>query len=324
MKSMKSSCKGIKSMLLIAFLAISFSSTVFAAPPPAALIAKQIGTIPANTKITGVTGDDDGNVYAIVSNGTIIYKIAPDETTTVWASGLQQVFNANDLQYADGYIYSNKYTKKLYRSPLSNPTAETTQGTLPSGIYYPVAYYNNKIYTCVWINQGSFVYASSIYEIDIATGSTSLYLDGSDGVPAKVMGMTFGSNGHLYVTTYNGGEVYEYDGSSFSLKLTGLGIVNDIEQDSDGKFYVAVKNVGVKRYNSDFTFDTDLPEGTAINDWRLGLTQGKIVFAKHNTNQVYILEPPVEDIPISLWAIVIGLGLIGIYTFFKSRKRVTA
>lgn len=51
--------------------------------------ATRFGSIPEGVQLSGVAGDDAGNIFAIRSDGTEIFKIAPDGTTTSWKSGLQ-------------------------------------------------------------------------------------------------------------------------------------------------------------------------------------------------------------------------------------------
>jgi len=252
--------------------------------------AQLFGSIPASESITGITSDGAGNIYAVTSNCARIYKIEPDETTTLWASGLQSAFNANDLQFADGYIYCAKYSNGLYRVPITNPASETSQGTL-SGVLWALAYYNNNMYVAA----GPIFGSPSIYEVDIATGTTTLYLQPSDGLPPRISGMTFSSDGKLYLADNNGKNIHEFVGSTgsatSSIVLSGFsGNTTDIEQDASGNFYVAVKNEGIKKYNSSFVYDSDLPGGTAINDWNLATSLGEIVFSKNNSNDVYILS----------------------------------
>src|SRR5674476_560076 len=50
--------------------------------------ATLIGNIPSGITVAGVAGDDNGNIYAITVDGTSIYKIASDGTTTLWRTGL--------------------------------------------------------------------------------------------------------------------------------------------------------------------------------------------------------------------------------------------
>jgi len=96
---------------------LTFSSAVSAT-------AQSFGGIPSGTLITGTAGDDDGNTYAIKSNGTTIFKIAADGTTTTWKSGLRNGI-VNSLLLANGYLYiprnSNNYS--ITRVSLTNPLA---------------------------------------------------------------------------------------------------------------------------------------------------------------------------------------------------------
>lgn len=260
--------------------------------PESSTTATLVGNIPSSVSITGVSGDDTGNIYAINSKGTTIYKITADGTTTEWATGLYSVYNTNDLQIAGGNIYSTKYSKNVYRTPLSNSSYEETWGSYSSGsIFLGLAYKDNYVYVSASVYPGGFpiTYLPKIYQVDLSTGITVEYLTETNGIPTNPTGITFGNDGNLYITSGTEGKVYKYDGVSSLVTevLTGLGTVNDIEQDASGSFYVAVKNEGVRKYTSDFSSYTSLPEGTSINDWRLGLVDGDLVYLKYNTNEIY-------------------------------------
>ena len=260
--------------------------------PGGSATATQIGSIPANVKINGVAGDDAGNIYAITSNGTTIYRITADGTTTVWASGLVSAFNVNDFHIANGYIYMAKYTKGVYRISLDDPMSEVSWGgSFPYGAF-ALANKDDSIYVSTEYKLSFFDPSTpEVYKIDTLTEARESYLSTTVGLPEQPpIGMTFGSDGNLYVATNTNGKILKYDGTSFTEVLTGLGTVTDIEQDASGSFYVAIKNVGIRKYTNDFLSYVVLSGGTAINDWRLGTASGSLIYVKYGTNEVYMIQ----------------------------------
>src|SRR5664279_2478823 len=83
--------------------------------------ASLFGNIPYGIGIGGVAGDSNGNIFAITQDGTTIYQILPDGTTTTWKTGLPYG-SVYALDICDGYIYIPRYsenTNSLTRIPLS-------------------------------------------------------------------------------------------------------------------------------------------------------------------------------------------------------------
>jgi len=271
--------------------------------PSSSATATQIGNIPAGVKINGVSGDNEGNIYAITSKGDVIYKITDDGTTTVWASGLSNNYNVYDFQVAGGYIYFTKYTKDVYRIALDDPAAGETAWGGGSFNFGPaaLAHKNDSIYVSTDLKALIFDAGDPwIIKIDTLNGSRENYLSTAGELDANdqpALGMTFSSDGKLYMVTNTAKSIVKYDGVSFSTVLSGFsGNITDIEQDASGNFYVAIKKVGVRKYTNDFSSYVDLPGGTTINDWRLGLVKGSIVYLKYGTNEIYRFETQAKAI----------------------------
>ncbi|NGM63609.1 hypothetical protein G5B30_16995, partial [Sphingobacterium sp. SGG-5] len=247
--------------------------------------AVAFGNIPAGKGIGGVAGDDAGNIYAITSNGTEIYKIATDGTTSLWKSGLQggSVFS---LHVADGYIYIPRYyssTSSITRIPLSDPSAAE------------VGFANNPYGAMSLADHGDWIYAADlggtkIFRVHKVTNAKEDILT---GLPFSPFGLTFGTDDKLYIATWVSRSIVRHDGgSSFTPVVSGLPYnVTSIRQDDQGNFYVSMEYGGVRKYSADFSTYTTVSQTANDNVWGLSLTSGVgLVYAKFSTNQVYRLQ----------------------------------
>lgn len=258
--------------------------------------ASLFGNIPAGKSLSGVAGDTEGNTYSITSNGTEIYKIAADGTTTLWKSGLisGEVYA---LHIANGYIYIPRYrnnNQSITRIPLSNSSAaEETFATLTGGAL-SLTDKDGWIYAADWNN-------AKISRINEATKENQLLLSSTNGVPYNgPFGLTFGDDGNLYIATWHNRSIIRYDGTKLltgspgtpTTLLSGLpNSVSSIRQDRNGNFYLSMYNSGVRKYTSDFSSFQVVSLSATDDIWSLSLTaSGALVYSKFNTNEVYRLQ----------------------------------
>ncbi|MRT93835.1 cadherin domain-containing protein [Ancylomarina sp. 16SWW S1-10-2] len=250
--------------------------------------ASVFGDIPEGVSISGVAGDDEGNIYAITSNGTTIYKIAPDGNTTLWRDDLisGQVYA---LHIANGYLYIPRYgnsSQSITRLPLNNSSAtEETFASIAGGAL-SLTDKDGWIYAADWNS-------ATISRINEDSKAVELLLDSSDGVPSSgPFGLTFDQDDNLYIATWTNKSILKYDGSSITTVLSGLpNNVSSIRQDKRGNFYLSMSSGGVRKYTQNFSSYEDVSLLTNDNIWSLSFTSsGALVYAKFGTNEVYRLQ----------------------------------
>jgi len=251
-------------------------------------IAKSIGNIPAEVQIIGVTEDNAGNTYAITFNGTTIYKITPDGTTTIWKSGLiaGEVY---ELHVANGYIYIPRYAddvNSITRIPLNNPDAvEENFASLTSG-------------ALALTDHGGWIYASDfssrkIVRINETTKATETILTSADGVPSNgPFGLSFDNNGNLLIATHRNNSVIKYNGSSLTPVLESLPhAVTSVKVDKQGNYYVALEDGGLRKYKPNLSSFESVSLNADDNVWGLSMTEtGAITYSILYTNLVYRIE----------------------------------
>ncbi|MFA5328893.1 MAG: MBG domain-containing protein, partial [Prolixibacteraceae bacterium] len=248
--------------------------------------ASLFGNIPTGTLISGVAGDNDGNIFGITQNGTTIYKISPDGTTTTWKSGLPSG-NVYALHICDGYIYIPRYldgTNSIYRVPLNDAsaTAESMGGTSSDG-------------ALSLTDRGNYIYATGIsrreiYKIDKTSKVSTLFLTTKIG--SYPFGITFDLSGNLFIASWSYNEILKYDGTQTTTILTGLNnSPSSIRTDKDGNFYISGNSGGVRKYKPDFSSYVNVSNTATDNVWSLSFTtNGSLVYAIFSTNQVYRLQ----------------------------------
>ncbi|PKQ63530.1 hypothetical protein BZG02_09150 [Labilibaculum filiforme] len=250
--------------------------------------ASSFGDIPEGVSISGVAGDDEGNIYAITNNGTTIYKITPDGNTTLWRNDLisGQVYA---LHIANGYLYIPRYgnsSQSITRLPLDNSSAiEETIASIAGGAL-SLTDKDGWIYAADWNS-------ATISRINEDSKAVELLLDSSDGVPSGgPFGLTFDQDDNLYIATWSKKSILKYDGSSITTVLSGLpNNVSSIRQDKRGNFYLSMSSGGVRKYTQDFSSYEDVSLLTNDNIWSLSFTSsGALVYAKFGTNEVYRLQ----------------------------------
>ncbi|MEB2782957.1 MBG domain-containing protein, partial [Algoriphagus sp. C2-6-M1] len=250
--------------------------------------ATQFGNVPGGVQLSGAAGDNDGNIYAIRSNGTEIFKIQSDGTTTSWKSGMISgtVFA---LHIVNGYIYIPRHSnavESITRVPLNDPSAAEEVFHSRSGGALSLT------------DKDGFIYAanfsgSEILKINESTKAVELVLNSTDGIPLYgPFGLTFDAVGNLYIATWTNRSILKYDGSTVSTALSGLpNHVSSIRVDKNGNFYLSMRSAGVRKYTSDFSSFQVVSLSATDNIYSLSLTSsGALVYAKYNTNEVFRLQ----------------------------------
>ena len=250
--------------------------------------ATQFGEIPSGAYLSGVAGDDEGNIYAITQNGTTIYKITADGTTSLWRSGLMSG-NVYALHISNGYIYIPRYynaTNSITRIPLNSPSATEEVFASISGGALSLTDKDGWIYAANYPMR-------EIYRVNEATKQYEVVLPSSAGLPySGPFGVTFDPDDNLYIATWSNRSILKYDGTSLTTVLSGLpNSVSSIKQDDNGNFYLSMSGGGVRKYTSDFSSFEVVSESATDNIWSLSFTAaGALVYAKFNTNEVYRLQ----------------------------------
>ncbi len=248
--------------------------------------ATKVCEIPPGINISGVAGDEEGNIYAIRQDGTEILKIQADGTTTSWKSGLAGG-SVYALHIANGYIYIPRFynsTNSITRVPLNNPSAPEELFLARSGGAISLT------------DKDGFIYAanldgSEILKINESTKNVEVILSYTDGLRYP-FGLTFDKNEDLYITTWSGRSIQKYDGESLSTVLSALpNNVTSIITDEPGNFYLSMNGGGVRKYTSDFTSFEVVSQKATDNIWSLSFTSGgALVYAKFGNNEVYRLQ----------------------------------
>ncbi len=246
--------------------------------------AEAFGDIPPGKSIKGVAGDDQGNTYATTPNGSEIYKIAPDGTTTLWKSSSYggDIFA---LHIADGYMYIPRLGNSSYsitRVPLADPAS-------PEEIFAT----NDNGATSL-TDHGDSIYVADfdgnkIYRVHKTTKEKDDVLTGLHGGP---FGLTFGADGDLYIAMRNGRSIMRYNGTTLTEVLTELPSPGgSIRQDKQGNFYISMAGGGVRKYKADFTSFVSVSETDIDQVVSLSLTpNGYLVYSLYDTNQIYRLQ----------------------------------
>ena len=247
--------------------------------------ASLFGNIPPGVSIGGVAGDINGNIFAITYDGTTIYQILPDGTTSIWRSGL--IYGSvYALHICDGYIYIPRYstsTNSITRIPLSNPAATEETFATTSGGILSLTDNGNYIYAADYIT-------GEIYKIDKTTKVKQVLLNTSNGLSGP-FGLVFDAAGNLYMANHNGGTILKYNGSTVTAALSGLSYPSSIRTDKDGNFYVSLYGGGVRKYKSDFSSYVVVSNSATDYVYSLSFTaNGSLVYSIFGTNQVYRLQ----------------------------------
>jgi len=269
----------------------SLATTITAPTLPAWLtlsagVAKSIGNIPAGEQIRGVTGDNEGNTYAMSSS--TIYKITPDGTTTVWRSGLITGL-VNNLLIVNGYMYiprEGDAVNSLTRIPIANPNSTEELFVTLIGGAHSLTYKDGWIYASIY-NQAKIV------RIKESTRAIEDVLTSADGIPTYgPLGLSFDQNGNLFIATYDNNSILKYNGSTLTPVLSNLSDQTiSVKVDVQGNFFVGLRGGGLRKYKPDFS-SYDLVSLNANDDvWAVSMTEtAAITYSILNTNLVYRID----------------------------------
>ncbi|WP_175526560.1 MBG domain-containing protein, partial [Rhodonellum ikkaensis] len=246
--------------------------------------ASLAGTVPNGVRLRGAAADNDGNIYTIRTDGTQIFKITPDGTSTSWRSGI--FGNVFSLHIANGYLYisrNNNFSNAITRVPLNNPSAEEEVFLSRSGGVISL------------IDKDGFIYAanypsSEILKINETTKEVSVVL--SDLFSNSPFGLTIDNDNNLFFAAFEMNSILKYDGIELITVLSDLPKgPTSIKTDDSGNFYISMDNGGIRKYSSDFSSFEVVSMGASDNIWSLSLSSsGLLVYAKVNTNEVYRLQ----------------------------------
>lgn len=244
------------------------------------------GNIPAGVSLSGVAGDEQGNLYAITRDGTEIFIIAPDGTTASWKTGLISG-SIYGLHISNGYLYIPRHSNSsnsITRVPLNDPNrAEEIFASLPGG-------------ALSLTDKDGFIYASDysngmIYKIEESSKTASVFI--GDGLPTiGPFGLSFDGKGNLFIATFGHSSIMRYDGTNLTTVLSGLPhSVSSVCLDGMGNFYISMSGGGIRKYNSNFSSYSYVSPGVTDNVWSLSFTShGAIVYSKFGSNEVYRLQ----------------------------------
>ncbi|MDO9552978.1 MBG domain-containing protein, partial [Rhodonellum sp.] len=246
--------------------------------------ASLAGTVPDGVRLRGAAADNDGNIYTIRTDGTQIFKITPDGTSTSWRSGI--FGNVFSLHIANGYLYisrNNNFSNAITRVPLNNPSAEEEVFLSRSGGVISL------------IDKDGFIYAanypsSEILKINETTKEVSVVL--SDLFSNSPFGLTIDNDNNLFFAAFEMNSILKYDGIELITVLSDLPKgPTSIKTDDSGNFYISMDNGGIRKYSSDFSSFEVVSMSASDNIWSLSLSSsGLLVYAKVNTNEVYRLQ----------------------------------
>ncbi|MBC7915129.1 MAG: Ig-like domain-containing protein, partial [Pyrinomonadaceae bacterium] len=260
----------------------------------------------AITQPIGVTADNNGNTYATTYSGPVgtpIYKIAPDGTTTAWAT--RQAGNPYSMAVHNGYLYLSYYTNntpgssfsKITKIDLNNPAAgESVVVTFPTnGACIGITFYQGDLYVAMYSTR-------TIAKVNLANGTYSTFVS---NISSNPWGLGFDSTGKLYIATYSGASIQKWDGSTLTTVLSGIGNASDIKFDNSGYLYISSAGGGVRKYKADLSSYTQVVPTSVGAVYGMTLTtNGTLVFslfsqntcARIQTGAVLTGTPAISDI----------------------------
>jgi gliding motility-associated-like protein len=223
--------------------------------------ATVLTTFQAEDAVLGLTGDASGNNFAITGDGTRIFKILPDGSYTLWASGLAPKLSYsmaldNDYLYIGVFNGEHSITRISIDNPGAGEEVVLTRTELGGGVI--------KL-----LSNGDFLFASvmeqestpaGLFKINKLTKEVENYLPGE-----SALGFMFDENGDFYFSRYNiGGEsslgdigIVKYSGGTKEVVLLSThyyDIPVSIEKDKNGFWYVSyIMGGGIRKYEPDFS-----------------------------------------------------------------------
>jgi gliding motility-associated-like protein len=238
---------------------------------------------------SGIAVDTDGNTYAVQmeTNGSFIHKIAANGTTnTKWAAVDNGTIYA--MKVDGGYLYVSYFsnsvtaTSCIKKISLTNPAAE------PTMVYNAESQY--RLMSLVF--RGGFIYSADfgqdqILKIDPTNGTSTVYV--TTDTP---FGLSFNSNGKLYISSYHSNTISTYDGASLAVVKTDWSSPSSIVIDANDNVYVSSYNSGTIRYDATLTTEIQLiPSGDINTIFGMDLSPaGTLVFGLHSQNKCARIE----------------------------------
>nr|WP_294988984.1 LamG-like jellyroll fold domain-containing protein [uncultured Sediminibacterium sp.] len=235
----------------------------------------------------GVAGDDLGNIYATQLNGTAIYKIAPDGTTTNWFT--RQSGNVYGMFAYDGYLYVSYYynstvsRSKITKISLTNPGAGETDVYLNP---------NSGSAFLSMTHRAGYLYIagyglSKVIRVNLSNNVANDVITNISGP----FGLGFNSSGILYVASYTSGTIYSFNPATNVLTsvVTGLQNPSDVKVDAYDNVYVSGYQY-VRKYTPNFSsFITVYTTSSYV--WGMSITPtGALVFGDYSGNRIAKLQ----------------------------------
>jgi sugar lactone lactonase YvrE len=204
----------------------------------------------------GIAVDNDGNIYAANFNGSVVWKVTPEGSATIFASGFQTP-SGNYID-SEGNLYQSNYRDQ------ANPTALTTIDKItPNGVKSVFATGMNGPVGITIDSLGNLFVAmcniNSVYKIT-SGGVVSMFA--TSNLFACPNGITFDDEGNLYVCNFSNGDVLKITtGGVVSLLATLPGANNGHLDYLDGFLYVAARGAN-QIYKVSLTGEVTLFAGT--------------------------------------------------------------
>jgi len=236
---------------------------------------------------TGVTTDDNGNIYYAEDTGVTIYKIDADANQISWATVSDS--EKNGLLVVDNFLYiSYYYLNKITRIDLSDP--DSRENDWVTNIDAPVAMASRDglMYVCL-------PNAQMITYIDMTTLAVSGNISAS--YPS---GLDFDSSGNLYYTEMSNGNVVKYDGTISQTIFSTPNYLTGIKIDANDQIHLSCLDGPILKLNSNYGLQASI--GSA-NSMVVGLS-----FTSHGN----LVWSSIEDAHYgNLYLLDIGRGLTG-------------
>jgi len=204
----------------------------------------------------GIAVDLDGNIYAANFNGSVVYKVTPEGSVSVFATEFQTP-SGNYID-SEGNLYQSNYRDQV------NPTALTTIDKItPAGVKTVSATGMNGPVGITIDSLGNLFVAmcniNSVYKITPG-GVVTTFVTGN--LFACPNGITFDDDGNLYVCNFGDGRVLKITpGGTISILATLPGANNGHLDYVDGFLFVAARSAN-QIYKISLTGEVTLFAGT--------------------------------------------------------------
>lgn len=261
-----------------------------------------------------VTGDLNGNIYVVQNNGTGIYKITPNGTTTLFATRSSNGSTYGGALVIGHYLYISYYAGSygMAQYDLNSPNP-TGVNMLPGKSFLSMTYFNGFVYAASYST--SQIMKISIDEASPANSTSSIYIT-TPNVYAP-FGLSFNSSGDLFVAEYGVRDIKKFaNGSTTTSTIVQSGYTvspSDVKIDANNNVYVSFSGLtnSIRKYTPDFSSFIDV-SGTTKYVWGMSLnSNGTLFYGDYSNNKVFTLQtnatllgapqtPQVGQWPISL------------------------